>query len=343
MNRYVDLPHTLCSRRLTVMRTTWALALVAATLAPGASAVDCPINPVSVAPAGVTDIVCPTNITSPGRYRLAEDCAVIAGCSGISITPPASDVHLNLGGHTISGPGTPGGVGIAVNRTKDENISNVHVNGGTVKGFETGIQVSGDNNHLNGLTVTENVAQGLELTTGDNNHVDGNNISGNIAQAVFVHNHSNNNVIEENVINDNDSSGFLLQDSDLNVIDSNDISGNKNVGVSLIGSLGSNNNKIRGNSINDQPVGITLQSGNNNTIVDNTVNDDSRFSVGIEVRLDARQNSIRRNMALGTGSDRIDLTDENPACDANTWRNNNFEKDEVAGANDNGPTEGCIK
>lgn len=322
MNRYVDLPYAFCSRRLTIMRATWALALVAATLAP-------------VASAAVTDITaCPAGISSPGRYRLAVDCAVTTlGSAGIGIN--ASNVHLNLGGHTISGPGcgTQGTtVGIIVNG------SNVHVNGGTVEGFPIGIQVAANGNHLNGLIVTEN-CQGIVTAGVDDNRINGNNVSSNFNDAVFLVTGSNNNVIDENVINDN-GVGVTVLDSDDNVIASNDISRNHpQGGVNGLLVIGSNNNTIRGNSTNDHPQGsgIIVNSGNNNTILENTANGNN---IGIELGSGVSGNVIRRNMANNRLFDLRDgdVQPLSSICN-DLWRNNTFVTDNEG----DGPGAGCIQ
>ncbi|MFN0132881.1 MAG: hypothetical protein ACKVW3_10215 [Phycisphaerales bacterium] len=57
----------------------------------------------------------PTVINWPGRYRLAEDATIVsAGEPAISIE--ASNVTLNLGGHTLSGTGGGAVAGIAAGR-----------------------------------------------------------------------------------------------------------------------------------------------------------------------------------------------------------------------------------
>src|SRR5439155_17855189 len=53
--------------------------------------------------AAATDINnCPFVITAPGQYRVAND--LVSALPGSCITVLANDVHLNLVGHTITGP-----------------------------------------------------------------------------------------------------------------------------------------------------------------------------------------------------------------------------------------------
>lgn len=72
-----------------------------------------------------------TTIDTPGRYVLANDLS----CSDNGITIEASQVRLNLNGHTIIGnAGRGAGILIAEN--------NVEIDGpGTISGFENGICV----------------------------------------------------------------------------------------------------------------------------------------------------------------------------------------------------------
>lgn len=304
-----------------IMRATWALTLLVVSLPPAASAA------AEMTACPVTLITCGDNITLPGRYRLAADCP-LDGTDGTAIGIRASDVHLDLAGHTVSGPSTQSDVctlsspvGISVDG------SNVHVHGGTVEGFLHGILVFGDDNHLNGLTVRKN-CHGLHLSGAhDNgahdNHVNGNNVSGNFGNGVTFANGSKNNNINSNDINDNGRGGVLVLDSDDNVISSNNISGNKRSGVAL---LGSNNNTIRSNRVNDHALasGIYLRVSNNNNMSNNNTiegNTAKHNNIGIELELGVSGNFIRGNTALeNTFSD---LRDVNSSC-MNTWKNNTF-------------------
>lgn len=69
-------------------------------------------------------------------------------CSDSGLTIAASDVTLDLGGHTIRGSGGVG-VGISI------GSSNVVVRDGRIRGFQRGL-VSGADAHLAGVTITDN-------------------------------------------------------------------------------------------------------------------------------------------------------------------------------------------
>src|SRR5439155_26283336 len=61
-------------------------------------------SPLAVQPAAAaTDInSCPFVIATPGQYRVANE--LVSALPGPCITIQASDVHLNVNGHTITGP-----------------------------------------------------------------------------------------------------------------------------------------------------------------------------------------------------------------------------------------------
>jgi len=312
---------------------------------------------VGLAQAEVKTLACsPTKevqvIDMPGEYVLIEDCAVER--DGISIN--ASDVQLNLDGHTISGPGCdvrpehPTGITVFG--------SNVHVTGGTVKGFQGGVQVrtlsgsadrSADHNQLSHLTVTENCT-GIELRLSNNNRLNFNNVSGNFLAGVVIDQGSDNqvnfNVINENGSRDDDPTlkgrGILLEKADSNVIAFNAISRNEEAGVNLLAGQtdepvgpGSNNNTIAGNIVTETALdGIRVDVGNNNTIHGNLSSDNER---GIVLGKRARGNFVLRNTALG--NERFDLADLTKNCDNNKWRRNIFKTD----SEDNGPRKGCIR
>lgn len=92
--------------------------------------------------ASVTGPQCGDVVT--GDMTLTQDLV----CSGDGLVVPGwANVHLNLGGHSISGSG--GGTGVAIGPTFVEDPSmlepgSVTVEGGAIRGFGTGVQISGD-------------------------------------------------------------------------------------------------------------------------------------------------------------------------------------------------------
>lgn len=89
---------------------------------------------------------CNDSITAPGKYALATD---LSGCT-FGITIVSSDVTLNLGGHTVSGPGTSAGIGLDV-----VLANNVSVRNGTFTNFAYGVEFEGvTGSRMSGVTTT---------------------------------------------------------------------------------------------------------------------------------------------------------------------------------------------
>ncbi|MFQ5668026.1 MAG: nitrous oxide reductase family maturation protein NosD [Candidatus Binatia bacterium] len=287
-----------------------------------------------VTPAGAeTPVFCNMTITISGQYVLTSDLACGAA-PGLEVA--ANDVHIDFNGHTLSGPGT--GVGIITANGGCVGVTGLHLNGGTVTGFDTGIRLCAPasttmNAHVNGMTVTGNSLSGIHLVNSDGNHVNGNTISENISTqgAVGVRlENSHNNKFNTNRLRDNETvpgvfatcGGFGLFGSNDNVITSNDISdngaANGGFGVGLFFSSG---NTVRGNIVNgNRQQGILVVFGSNHTVQSNTVNQ-TLIGNGIFV-LFASDNTIKSNIAFNNAA--LDLLDTNANCDNNTWKSNTF-------------------
>jgi parallel beta-helix repeat protein len=105
---------------------------------------------------------CNYPITVPGTYVLVSDLT----CNGLRfVTISASNVHLDLGSHVISGTGSS--LGVAVFPPTPANVTGVRITGGLLTGFSTGIFLVGctrcrvANSRTNG-----NSAQGIALLLG---------------------------------------------------------------------------------------------------------------------------------------------------------------------------------
>jgi hypothetical protein len=90
---------------------------------------------VLAAQAAPTRITARQNITLPGSYILANDITRSSGSAIITIEIQASDVTLNLNGHTIN---ASGGEGILIDSNDINNngspVINVHVSNGQIVG-----------------------------------------------------------------------------------------------------------------------------------------------------------------------------------------------------------------
>src|SRR2546422_1010952 len=206
--------------------------------------------------AAATDInSCPFVIATPGQYRVAND--LVSTLPGACITITANDVHLNLVGHTITGPTnclapvTPVSTGIQVGA-----VENVHINNGTVGPmFTDGIRLTGTtNSHVNAMLVTGNCVTGFLLTTASNNSF----------HAITVELTSNVPIL---------CAGYRLINSHGNVFTSNEVV--RNGDFAFINPAfelnGSNSNTIQSSNISDNHGGVTLFNSDSNVIRANTV------------------------------------------------------------------------
>ena len=288
-----------------------------------------------VTPAGAgTPVFCNMTITLPGQYVLNSDLTCGAA-PGLAVA--ANDVHINFNGHTLSGPGTGTGI-ITANGGACVGVTGLHLNGGTVTGFETGIKLCAPASttmdaHVNGMTVIGNSSVGIHLFNSDGNQVNGSTISGNggtqLGVGVFLEN-SHNNRFNTNRLHDNETvpgaqalcGGFALFGSNDNLITSNDIfsNGAANGGFG-VGLFFSSRDTVRGNIVNgNRPNGIIVVFGSNHTVQSNTVNQ-TLIGNGIFV-IFATDNKIKSNIAFNNAG--FDLLDTNPNCDNNKWKSNTF-------------------
>jgi parallel beta-helix repeat protein len=352
-------------------RGVWTLALLAAlpiSLGGG--------SPARATPAQTKINKCPFNITAPGAYVLQKDLS----CAGTAITISASNVDLNLGGQTLSGNGLGDGIyvqgqsnisihdgaiqsfvnGIELQQTLASKITNVRVSqhtqwGITGRGATEGLTVRGctairngnwgiwlDNdsraNTVTGNTATANGA-GIGLGGGTfGNSVTNNIASGNGCQGIGLFG-ATGNTVAGNTTDRNGCHGIAVNNgSSGNTVTGNSATGNGGQGISLI--FGSFQNTIQKNTVSGSYQGIFLGNGSatGNIVEGNTATLNIR---GIDLDQGANSNSIHDNTA--TNNRDWDLGDQNFGCDSNSWFNNTFVTDNVAGASDGGPGVGCIQ
>lgn len=196
-----------------------------------------------------TPVTCGSVITAPGQYVLASDCM---GPFGIVIA--ASDVHLKLNGHTMTG--SPPFMGPGIEAANAFNVSHLHIEGpGTITMFRRGIiflRVS--DSHVEKVTCLNNLGIGLDLADGTTNTHANNNISSmnSVAGVRGAVNSSDNHLDNNQAINNPE--GIVLQGGATNYhVNGNIALGN---GVDLEdGNANCDDNKWNGNRFNtaDQP------------------------------------------------------------------------------------------
>jgi hypothetical protein len=124
---------------------------------------------VAVAHGGIppTQITSPQVITVPGHYILANDITSASG--GYAIEIQASDVNLDLNGHTINAS-LNNGVGITFSPGTATPVNNVRLTNGAIVAAGEGIKMYGSYCMASGLTITTSFI-GIEILQGQFNHV----------------------------------------------------------------------------------------------------------------------------------------------------------------------------
>jgi parallel beta-helix repeat protein len=231
-------------------------------------------------------------------------------CPGNAIVISASNVSLNLKGHSITCGGT-GARGVLVT-----GVSDVQVKNGTITGCVRGVLFSGTTeSKITHLTLNGH-APGIDLIGASNNKITANHMTENITGIRVLR--GGGNQISGNVASDNfgafTSTGIALLNSENNTVSGNRANRNAVNGI-LVGG-GTTGNILRGNVTNENgDLGISMFG---------------RLAFGIPI---AEGVLIQGNTALGNGAQ--DLTEsifdptKNPPniviepC-RNTWKSNNF-------------------
>jgi len=156
----------------------------------------------------------------------------LTNCPGDGLVIGASNIKLDLGGHTIDGVNNPTSDGV----NNKGGFDNVTIRHGTVQQFNIGVElVNADENKLEHLKVMQNTFDGIRLTGSNNNKVGHNKESGS-HDGIFLVN-SDHNRVSHNQANGNNSSGIVLQFlNDFNTVDHNVAHDNAAWGITSDGS-----------------------------------------------------------------------------------------------------------
>lgn len=256
--------------------------------------------------------VCGQEIPEPGDYHLVSD---LGPCSGPGVVVTASDVRLTLGGHTLSGLGVCGEPQIGVDVRNP--VTNVRVAGGTVTGFADGVSLT-SHSRATALRVLDNCGFGV-LVAGEGARVDTSVVTGSV-------------------------DGIALCNASDALVTANDVFANSRYGVLVSCGLGDDGgSEIVQNILRDNGLpagdggGIGVFSGSAQRVAGNHV---SGNFVGINL-LTASGTTVEENTVYGSLS--ADMVDDAANCGSNVWTSNLFDTDFVAGVPDGGPSAGCIR
>jgi len=307
-------------------------------------------------------------ITEPGSYLLATDIIVDQSCASsedpefafVGIQIAASDVHVNLGGHTIYGDPAGYGQGFArgIDTTGASVQTNVSVSNGTVDGMGAigdGIYIQGAKHlAITNVRSTGNLRFGMGLVFCEDCRVSSS------------HFHENGNAGIQSVFGGRDADGDEVVEGGIRIVGSEFVGNTNSNGITIgffpgvheiIGNRFIGNGGGVGEFVTPpDPVGHLIQAnefeGNlfsavrvcsgGNTIRANKALDNGGDGISIVGRCfffptpPGTGNVIQANVSRGNGG--FDLADENLEC-SNTWKSNTFGTDSEG----DGPKSGCIK
>jgi len=308
-----------------------------------------------------------TVITEPGSYLLATDIVVDQTCTSsedpdfgfVGIQIAASDVHVNLGGHTIYGD--PAGYGDGYARGLDTTgalQTNVKVTNGTIDGLGAigdGIYIQGAKQvSIANVHSTGNLRFGMGMVFCEDCSVTGSTF------------YENGNAGIQTVFGGRDADGDGLVDGGLRLV-GNEFRDNTNSNGLTIGFFPGVHeiigNKFTGNfrGVGEfitppDPLGHVIQAN------------EFRGNLSGGLRLCSSENTVRGNKVLENGGSGIeiaggcfffptpagtgsviqanvsrgnagfDMADQNASC-ANQWKANTFGTDSEG----DGPKQGCIR
>lgn len=261
-------------------------------------------------------------------------------CTGNGITIGADNVTLDLNGFSIIGPVTVtlGQVGgrcsafagdILTTGVIVSGRTGVTIKGpGSIQGFGKGVFITGGTNNQvrNGVKVTKNVSNGIQLVSTTQNIIKEDDISLNCGFGVeLIAAHGNQ--ITENICDKNSGppscACVSLLASNNNEIKENKMDQNGDVGVRVAGSNGNTieENVITNTNFLGSPTpGIVVDGSSQNAVTENTSNSNSH---GIILSFSSA-NTLKENTALtNTVFDLAEIPIPNAPC-PNTWLENVF-------------------
>ena len=225
-------------------------------------------------------------VTAPGTYTVTTDITAPPDTNCLTIS--ASEVAIDLQGHTISGSGFSSGI-IAGFGSGTAPLQNIIIANGTITGFNQNINLIVDYVLISNITVVEGGFSGISNSGsvnvvtdtqannnglfgmyfyGNNNTISGSTANNNGHYGIAFLQESATNTVINGTANDNGLGGMFFTNGNSTVIDSI-ANGNTSDGIFIGGS----NNVLKGNTTNgNTSQGISVVCPSNlygNTAQDN--------------------------------------------------------------------------
>lgn len=171
----------------------------------------------------VTDISFCDEITQPGSYRLTQDLKSSSATHCLLID--ASNVTIDLQGHTISGNGSKNSAGI---KGSNADLLNVEIRNGTVEYFALAIRLSGVRGaRIEHMRVVNN--QDSAIIVGPGSVVSFSTVLNN---GFGIYMAGGGSVVMDNVVSENGSTGIFSDDPN-NVVKNNLVTHNVTAGIDV--------------------------------------------------------------------------------------------------------------
>lgn len=255
----------------------------------------------------------------------------IGPCHEDGLIVSASNITLDLNGHTIFGEGGQVVVHQAAG-VRILNQTNVVVKNGVIRDFYHGVRVTqGGNNLVTQLrTINNQGGNGVVLENSRDNVVEGNTVIGNgrfsgvsTFDSVFLPPASARNTFRNNVLNMNNFSGahgISLENGPGHRVLSNIVVASGRDGISLFGRVSDatiENNLVRNNGRH----GINVASGSTGNLIRGN---QATGNAQVGIQISGQSNRILANSAFSNAV--ADLRDSNGGgtCDANVWSGNAY-------------------
>jgi parallel beta-helix repeat protein len=290
----------------------------------------------------------------------------VGPCTGTGLTVAASNVTLDLGGHSVFGALGKGGT--ATNNSlgiEVKDASNSTVTNGSVYNFAAGVvidgggadTVTGVKAHDNIGPSTSNYGDGVDVISSNGNTVDNNTVTHNGPYSgISLLTDSNNNLVRGNTVTDNDLPGadFGIRvegpNATHNTVDTNTVSGSGSNGITVEPSCSNpfskDPNRCSGDIPNEYNT-VTNNTSDGNGFVRHAGSGINLFAMGIAPPvLEPTLNTVTGNTTNGNYSDGIDVeggvnpgvsggSNHNTVTGNTSYGNGNDGVEVAAGATDN--------
>jgi parallel beta-helix repeat protein len=216
---------------------------------------------------------CPYMITAPGSYVVTQNLTAAQTCISIS----TNNVAIDLQGHSITGNGLGGpsyasNYGIFTNCDVAGGCSKIMVANGTIQNFNEGMLLEGNFQTISGMTVQQNVVNGIDgltYATVTNTMANGNG-------GIGIH--GSHVIISNSLANYNGSHGMQLGDSTAANVQAN----------------------------NNGADGISMDGNAESSIIDTIANGNSGTGIFL---VNSASNSVINSVASGNKTGGIYVTD----------------------------------